>query len=181
MQDFPPRQPTQVNRSILLQFSQKMNICNNYNQMLETSTCNYDNFLFVLTLTGKSLEIRDYLKKIYIYKTRSEKNTVFDSLMVTTLKWNNVPRRLFCPSFGLEPGGSTLSSRLFLAKQCPLLQRSTTLEPHTPVSPYQRFVQQRELIYTIRPKDALNDPKDLQYTTARFLNSTYSFRSHEFL
>ena len=60
MQVFPPRQPIQVNRSILLQFSQKMNICNNYNKMLETSTCNYDYFSFVLTLTGKSLEIRDY-------------------------------------------------------------------------------------------------------------------------
>ena len=133
MQDFPPRQPTQVNRSILLQFSQKMNICNNYNYMLETSTCNYDYFSFVLTLTGKSLEIRDYLKKIYIYNTRSEKNTVFDSLMVTTLKWNNVPRSPFHPFVSLEPV-STLSSGLFLAKQCPLLERGTTLELHTPVS-----------------------------------------------
>ena len=78
-----------------------MNISNNYNQMLETSTCNYDYFLFVLTLTGKSLEIRDYLKKIYIYNTRSEKNIVFDSLVVTTLKWNNVPRSPFRLSFGL--------------------------------------------------------------------------------
>ena len=79
--------------------------------MLETSTCNYDYFSFVLTLTGKSLEIRDYLKKIYIYNTRSEKNTVFDSLMVTTLKWNNVPRSPFHPFVGLEPV-STLSSGL---------------------------------------------------------------------
>ena len=31
------------------------------------------------------LEIRDYLKKIEIYNTRSKKNTVFDSLIVTTL------------------------------------------------------------------------------------------------
>ena len=84
--------------------------------MLETSTCNYDYFLFILTLTGKSLEIRDYLKKIYIYNTRSEKNTVFDSLMVTTLKWNNVPRSPFRPPFGLEPV-STLSSSLFLEKK----------------------------------------------------------------
>ena len=35
--------------------------------MLETSTCNYDYVLFILMQTGKSLEIRDYLKKIYIY------------------------------------------------------------------------------------------------------------------
>ena len=47
--------------------------------MLETSTCNYDYFLFVLTLTGKSLEIPNSLKKIYIYNTQSEKNTVFNS------------------------------------------------------------------------------------------------------
>ena len=47
--------------------------------MLETSACNYDYFLFVLTLTGKSLEIRDYLKKIGTYNTRLEKNTLFDS------------------------------------------------------------------------------------------------------
>ena len=72
-------------------------------------------------------------KKIYIYHTRSEKNTVFDSLMVTTLKWKNVPRSTFRSSFGLEPV-STLSSELFLAKQCPLLERGTTLEPHTPIS-----------------------------------------------
>ena len=52
---------------------------------------------------------------MYIYNTQSEKNTVFDSVMVTTLKLNNVPG-------------------LFLAKQCPLLERGTTLEPHTPVS-----------------------------------------------
>ena len=76
MRDFPPRQSTQVNRSILLQFSHKINICKNYNQTLETSTCNYDYFLFILTQTGKSLEIRDYLKKIYIYNTRSEKNSL---------------------------------------------------------------------------------------------------------
>ena len=44
--------------------------------MLETSTCNYDYFLFVLTLTGKSLEIRDYLKKICVYNTRLEKKTL---------------------------------------------------------------------------------------------------------
>ena len=54
--------------------------------MFETSTCNYDYFLFVSTLTGRSLEILDYLKKMYIYNTQSEKNIVFDSLMVTTLK-----------------------------------------------------------------------------------------------
>lgn len=53
--------------------------------MFETSTCNYDYFLFISTLTG-SLEIQDYLKKMYIYNTQSEKNIVFDSLMVTTLK-----------------------------------------------------------------------------------------------
>ena len=35
--------------------------------MLETSTCNYDYVLFILMQTGKSLEIRDYLKKRYIY------------------------------------------------------------------------------------------------------------------
>ena len=58
--------------------------------MFETSTCNYDYFLFISTLTG-SLEIRDYLKKMYIHNTQSEKNIVFDSLMVTTLKKNNVP------------------------------------------------------------------------------------------
>ena len=101
--------------------------------MLETSTYNDDYFLFVLVLTGKSLEIRDYLKKIYVYNTRSEKNTVFDSLMVTTLKWNKVPRSPFRPSFGIEPV-STLSFGLFLVKQCPVLERGTKLQLHTPVS-----------------------------------------------
>ena len=71
--------------------------------MLETSTCNYDYVLFILTLTGESLQIRDYLKKIYIYNTRSEKNTVFDSSVVITVKWNNVPRGSFRSSFGLGP------------------------------------------------------------------------------
>ena len=87
---------------------------------------------------------------------------------MTTIKWDNVPRSPFRPTFGLEPV-STLSSGLFLAKQCLLLDRGITVEPHTPVSAllevggsagWQEFVSQREFIYTIGPKHALNGPKD---------------------
>ena len=97
-----------------------------------TSTLNYSyKIRYGLPTLEKVLKF-EITKKIYIYNTRSEKNTVFDFLMVTTLAWNNVPRSPFRSSFGLEPV-STLSSGLFLAKQCPLLERGTTLEPHTPV------------------------------------------------
>ena len=58
---------------------------------------------------------------------------VFDSFMVTTLKWHNIPGSPFRPSLGQGPV-TTLSFGLFQAKQCPLVRRGTTLEPHNPVS-----------------------------------------------
>ena len=73
--------------------------------MLETSTCNYDYFLFILMQTGKSL-VRDYLKKIYIYGSwfiTLDQRKIRYSLMVTTLKWNNVPHSPFRLSFSREP------------------------------------------------------------------------------
>ena len=169
MQDFPPRQPTQENRSILSQFSQKMKICNNYNQILKTSTCNYDYFLFVLTLTRKSLEIRDYLKKIQIYNTRSKKNTVFDSSIVTTLNGTMFLVVHFAPL--LAQSQSRRSPLDFFQRNNVLYQEGA---PHwSRILQYrlhQRFVQQREFIYTIRPKQALNDPKDFVGFVDQFVN-----------
>ena len=56
--------------------------------MLETSTCNYDYFLFVLTRTGKSLEIRDYLKKIYIRYSPAGRSVLRETVPEGTVSLN---------------------------------------------------------------------------------------------
>ena len=91
------------------------------------------------------------------------------------LKWHNIPRFPFRPSFGRGPV-STLSSGLqFLAKLCPWLGKSTRLEQNTTGSVLLEICIVKSLKRILLhpgfiPKQGLSDPKDSASVVDAFVN-----------
>ena len=95
--------------------------------------------------------------------------------MGTVLKWHNIPRFPFRPSFGRGPV-STLSSGLqFSSETMSLTRKQHHTEQHTPGSVLLEICIVKSLKRILlhpgfRPKQALSDPKDSASVVNDFVN-----------